>query len=695
MTLNWNPSPSANIVGYNVYYGVNSLSYTNMLSAGSSTSMEIAGLVEGKTYYFAASAVDIAGLESDLSEEVAYWVATTNSTENLPPTISIIPNQIIPKNSSLAPVEFVIGDPDTAAEALTVSAFSSYPLLVPVGNISFGGAGSNRTVQITPSVNLSGIASIGIIVTDDHGNSSVRQFNLTVLSSAGTDGSTPTIASLRDAVITQNSSGTNLPFVLTDSDTPLAQVSVIAVSDDAVLFPSSSLSVTGTGTNRVLRVTPAINRSGTAHIAVFATDEAGHTGSFTNTVVVLPSEVTSTIQLFTSGNGTVTPNLSVRTLTVGKKYSITAKPTADSLFVGWSGDIVSTAATLNFTYTPDMTLTANFIPNPFIPASGSYSALFAANTGVQPDTAGGLSTSITSKGSYSGKVRLAGKDYSFSGKMNLQCQATNRIKRGTNYLTVVMQADQLGQIFGTLKQDGWLAPMQGVRSAYNAKTNPAPQTGSYTMMLHGKPADPVLPSGHSFGYVKVTANGLASFVGSLADGTKVTQSAFLSRDGLWPFYSPLYSGKGVMTSWQLFRNLSTTDFDGWLVWIKPTNSASRYYPNGFEYQRNCFGERYVAPTGTNVVFSAPSLRVPFAFGDLPADFANLIRIEKGNKVVNLSSNKLTMTFSASTGVYQGTVADPVSHKTWPFSGVVLQRDNVGYGFLSGTNESSQMGLFPN
>ena len=695
VTLNWNASPSGTVSGYNVYYGAGSLQYTNLLAAGNSTNLLITGLVEGVTYYFAATAFDVTGVESDFSPEVYYWVSSTNGGSTLPPTISPIADQIISKNSSSSPIAIAVADPDTAVDSLTLTAISSNPALVPAANIIFGGSGAARTVQLTPVANQSGTTTIGIVVTDDTGNSSLTSFVLTVLPTTGSSSSTPVVSIIPDATLAQNSPGTNLAFVVLDADTPIANVAVTVTTDNPLLFPAANLSVLGSGSSRVLRVTPALNRNGTGHIVISATDPTGYTGTRTNTITVQAGSASSSLLLLTSGSGTVTPNLGAQSLTAGKKYSVTAKPAAGNLFVGWSGDLTSSAATLSFTLVPGMTLQANFIPSPFIPASGLYTALFAENAGVAAPSAGLVTATVTRSGAYSGRVRIAGGNYSITGKMNLQCQSTNRIKRGTNILTLVMQADQAGQISGFAAQNTWTAPLQGVRAGFNAKTNPAPQAGRYTMMMHGKPADPALPSGHSFGSVNVSAGGLASFVGTLADGSKISHSAYLSKDGLWPFYVQLYSGKGVMTSWQTFDSQTNTGFQGWLVWIKPTNSAARFYPAGFDYERNVFGEAYLPPVGTNVIFNADNIQVPFAYGDLPVNFANLIKLGPGNKITNLSANKLTMNFSLSTGIFTGTVTDPGMNKIWSFSGAVLQQNNVGYGSLMGTNSSSQMALFPN
>jgi hypothetical protein len=399
-----------------------------------------------------------------------------------------------------------------------------------------------------------------------------------------------------------------------------------------------------------------------------------------------------------NGNGTVSPNLGTQTLTVGKVYSLTATPAAGQVFSGWNGSIVSTSAKLTFTLVSNMVLQANFIPNPYTPVSGSYNGLFSEDSGVAVPSAGSFTASLTSGGSYSGKLQLAGKSSSFSGKMNLQFQGTNTIKLGTNLINLVFQAgtgNQAGQISGHIVSAAWISSLQGDRAKFNAKTNPAPQAGTYTMMIHRQFYDPLLPAGHSFGSVKVTTAGVGSLVGTLADGTKISQSAPISQDGLWPMYVSLYSGKGVITSWQVFRSQADTDFDGNLVWIKLTNSAARFYPAGFNYQRHVFGMTYIPPVGTNTVMDFSTADMPFSGGDLPVTFANHIGLNPGNKVINLSSNKFSMSFSLSTGIFTGTVTDPVMKKSWTFTGAVLQKDNAGYGFLTGTNETSEVALLPN
>jgi hypothetical protein len=72
VTLAWDPSQGSAIAGYRLYQGGSSKAYTNVIEVGNSTSVTVSNLQIGATYYFAVSAYDSIGLESDLSSEISY-----------------------------------------------------------------------------------------------------------------------------------------------------------------------------------------------------------------------------------------------------------------------------------------------------------------------------------------------------------------------------------------------------------------------------------------------------------------------------------------------------------------------------------------------------------------------------------------------------------------------------------------------
>lgn len=83
-----------------------------------------------------------------------------------PPTISDVPDQSTREGTSVGPLPFTVGDPDTPATSLTVTGASSDSSLVPPGSISVLGSGVSRTVSVSPSPGRSGSATITLTVSD-------------------------------------------------------------------------------------------------------------------------------------------------------------------------------------------------------------------------------------------------------------------------------------------------------------------------------------------------------------------------------------------------------------------------------------------------------------------------------------------------------------------------------------------------
>ena len=84
VSLAWNADSGNNIAGYNLYYGVASHNYTTKVTTGHSTNASVSNLAVGTTYFFAVTAYDTSGLESDYSGEISYTVPTSTGS---PPAI--------------------------------------------------------------------------------------------------------------------------------------------------------------------------------------------------------------------------------------------------------------------------------------------------------------------------------------------------------------------------------------------------------------------------------------------------------------------------------------------------------------------------------------------------------------------------------------------------------------------------------
>jgi hypothetical protein len=150
-----------------------------------------------------------------------------------------------------------------------------------------------------------------------------------------------------------------------------------------------------------------------------------------------------------------------------------------------------------------------------------------------------------------------------------------------------------------------------------------------------------------------------------------------------------------MVSWLAFTNQASSDLGGPLSWIKGGDIRARYYPNGFTNECNVVGSTYVRPaTATNLIFDFTNAHAVFWSGDAGSSFTNYLTFKTGNRVTNLSSNRLAMTISSSSGTFTGSAMDPDTGKLLPFKGVVLQKQDAGCGFLLGTNRSSRVIISP-
>jgi len=71
VVLGWDPNSETDIAGYRAYYGTASRNYTVKVDVGNVITCEIPGLAVGTVYYFAVTAYNTSGLESDYSNEVS------------------------------------------------------------------------------------------------------------------------------------------------------------------------------------------------------------------------------------------------------------------------------------------------------------------------------------------------------------------------------------------------------------------------------------------------------------------------------------------------------------------------------------------------------------------------------------------------------------------------------------------------
>jgi len=95
------------------------------------------------------------------------------------PTISRISDQFVVEGAATPAIPFTIGDVETPAASLILSAASSNTNLIPNEALTLGGTGSSRTIAAKPAPGKSGVTAITVAVSDGEATTSSK-FQVTV-----------------------------------------------------------------------------------------------------------------------------------------------------------------------------------------------------------------------------------------------------------------------------------------------------------------------------------------------------------------------------------------------------------------------------------------------------------------------------------------------------------------------------------
>ena len=217
------------------------------------------------------------------------------------------------------------------------------------------------------------------------------------------------------------------------------------------------------------------------------------------------------------------------------------------------------------------------------PVAAKYNGLFSESSGVEFGRSGSLSINTSKQGKYSGKASLGGKNVAFHGSFDdTGASTTTTSSKSGGTLTFNLQSSiDNNSITGTVGGDGWVADFTADREVFSKKSNPAPFAGTYNITFPGpNDGDDTHPQNDGTGTVTVSTSGQIKFKGTLGDGTKVSESTFVSIGGDWPFYIPLYGKGGEIIGWLNFDG--SGNLSGQTTWIKLPNDHTKSFPAGFE-----------------------------------------------------------------------------------------------------------------
>jgi YVTN family beta-propeller protein len=301
---------------------------------------------------------------------------------NDPPTISSVASQTGAAGVPVGPLALTVGDIETPAASLTLSATSSDTVLVPIANIVFGGSGANRSVTVTPAAGSTGSAVITLTVNDGT-TTAATSFNLTVTAT----NTPPTITNIADLSTAEDTATPAIAFTVGDAETLVGNLTLSGTSSNASVVANSGIVFGGSGANRTVTVTPVANANGTSTITVTVSDgQATATDTFVLTVTAVndPPTISSVANQTTSigvavgplavtvgdvetaaasltltgssSNTTLVPNANITFGGAGANRTVTVTPAAGATGVATitlnvNDGTVSTPTTFTFTVT--------------------------------------------------------------------------------------------------------------------------------------------------------------------------------------------------------------------------------------------------------------------------------------------------------------------------------------------------------
>ncbi|HZD58153.1 MAG TPA: Ig-like domain-containing protein, partial [Anaerolineales bacterium] len=196
------------------------------------------------------------------------------------PTVSSIPGQSSAEDVPVT-LSFDIADVETPAADMVLTAVSSNPAIVPDNQVVLGGAGTSRTVTITPLSNQSGSTTITVSVYDK-----VWTVNRSFAVAFNAVNDAPEITNLNSQTTSVNLPTEPQTFGIFDVDNEPTGLTLTATSSNITLVPESNIAIGGNDGTRTVTVTPAENQGGSAVITITVSDGTSSASSAFSVEVV-------------------------------------------------------------------------------------------------------------------------------------------------------------------------------------------------------------------------------------------------------------------------------------------------------------------------------------------------------------------------------------------------------------------------
>jgi len=196
------------------------------------------------------------------------------------PEISEINDIYITEDTPLIKIPFLITDPDTANESITISAVSSNDQIINPKNIVFEINYEENEIQISPEKDASGNVLISLNISD--GYSTINK-SFTVFIDEINDA--PEIEIIEDQIFDEDTVSPCIDILISDKETKNEQLTISAISSNKEIFPYANYSYCDENS---ISFTPANNSNGNSIMTITVKDPQGLTNSTSFNITVNP-----------------------------------------------------------------------------------------------------------------------------------------------------------------------------------------------------------------------------------------------------------------------------------------------------------------------------------------------------------------------------------------------------------------------
>ena len=284
--LGWKPSPSANVSGYYLCWGLATGQCTNRLDAGSVTNVSVTDIVSGPIYYFTVVAYSSFGDEAPPSNEVNYTLPAP--VVNVRPTLMPIADRLLQENNApiTVPLTGISSGSSNEIQGLVVTAFSGNTSVVPNPTVNYSSPNATGSLTLQPLAGTSGSAIITVMVDDGATtNNTVIQTFIVDVQPANRP---PTMDPIGNLTISESAGlqTVNVTGLSPGTPTEIQPLTISATSSKPALI-NPTIKLASPATSGTLTFAPAPGTSGTATITVVADD-----GQPTNSITTRSFDVT-------------------------------------------------------------------------------------------------------------------------------------------------------------------------------------------------------------------------------------------------------------------------------------------------------------------------------------------------------------------------------------------------------------------